>query len=618
MTRIIERTDEDRFLIEKIKGNPLFRKAFTFDDIISAAVNGDLVLELSEDDGTEVLEESNLEEIQRVMPFIMRIFDKPRTFIRSSAEKVPIDTAKRINYMAISKLTRDSSDWYARTTLTVKPKNVMAEVSEETLDLYENRFVCTLVDKLMEVIQENKRACEEDLKKYRDDITLIALEREYQLNESTRFYNKITKMSAKIGREYELNTYLSTLNNRLNILRNLEKKILALRTSDLYHEFRLKKRVKDPIQKTNIILFDQSYNQAYRLWNYLKDTHKIMVLRTLTQPIDSQDLQSAYILYSFLCLCVSLYDLGFEDKGRTSIYFDGRTVHTERFVLKRERDGSIIECEPKEDHIVLRHKIGTYASKVWSEFWLRPRYDDFESMSPECIEDLTDELMTNMAVKKKGTDPDRREYALVSINISRSESKSSMSERLKHRFYSIGDNFSLDESDKHLKEWAGHKKGMILVTPSSLRANMLKIEKILNLTTYQSVLERFGWDNLKQCPICGDTNHFKKGRDGDYICGGCKRRYSMTFCNHCDPKHKKSFPWIRYENEKFLSNNDVMQGYSEMPIHNQMSKIENIMRECTTTFFDIVKEGNKFKLKTICPRCCHVLGDDVGKKHDAS
>ena len=121
----ITRKDEGKFLKLKIAENSVFDAALTFDDLISAIGDGRLPLEVSDDDGSRVIDDSSIEEIKKVIPCLLKIVDKPRSFIRSLEEKVPVETAKRINHKAIAKLSQDSNDWYARTLLAVKPKNIV-------------------------------------------------------------------------------------------------------------------------------------------------------------------------------------------------------------------------------------------------------------------------------------------------------------------------------------------------------------------------------------------------------------------------------------------------------------------------------------------------------------
>lgn len=139
MAKIITKNDEIIFLIDKIARNPIFlnHENVSLNDIYSAFESGELRLQTNDEDGTSVIDDTDLKEINKVIPWLFKIIEKPRSFICTYEEKVPIETAKRINYKAISMLSRDSNDWYDRTILNVKPKNIVSDVSEETIDIYE-------------------------------------------------------------------------------------------------------------------------------------------------------------------------------------------------------------------------------------------------------------------------------------------------------------------------------------------------------------------------------------------------------------------------------------------------------------------------------------------------
>ena len=66
---------------------------------------------------------------------------------------------------------------------------------------------------------------------------------------------------------------------------------------------------------------------------------------------------------------------------------------------------------------------------------------------------------------------------------------------------------------------------------------------------------------------------------------------------------------IKYINEKFLENDEVVKGLSDMSTYYKLSKIETIMGEKATTAFELEKEVSGWKLKTICPYCGIKLGD---------
>lgn len=208
----ITRKDEEKFLKLKIAENSAFDAALTFDDLISAIGDGKLPLEVSDDDGSRVIDDSSIEEIKKVIPCLLKIVDKPRSFIRSLEEKVPVETAKRINHKAIAKLSQDSNDWYARTLLAVKPKNIVSDINVETIDLYENRFICSLIDRISKLLTQARLFYQDQIKTLDDNSAINVINREYQYNtESFKFYNKI---SSKLYSNHEESDYRKKVGER--------------------------------------------------------------------------------------------------------------------------------------------------------------------------------------------------------------------------------------------------------------------------------------------------------------------------------------------------------------------------------------------------------------------
>ena len=203
---------------------------------------------------------------------MLKIVDKPRSFIRSLEEKVPVETAKRINHKAIAKLSQDSNDWYARTLLAVKPKNIVSDINEETIDLYENRFICSLIDRISKLLAQARLFYQDQIKTLDDNSAINVINREYQYNtESFKFYNKI---SSKLYSNHEESDYRKKVDAELDSILRVEKKIVLLKRSDLYRTLHKKRKVVDPIQKTNILMFEYNYNQAYKLWKYLNQNNQ--------------------------------------------------------------------------------------------------------------------------------------------------------------------------------------------------------------------------------------------------------------------------------------------------------------------------------------------------------
>lgn len=61
----ITRLDEIKFLQFKIADNPIFHNPIKYDELIESIKSGKLSLEVSDDDGTKIIDDSSIEEIRK-------------------------------------------------------------------------------------------------------------------------------------------------------------------------------------------------------------------------------------------------------------------------------------------------------------------------------------------------------------------------------------------------------------------------------------------------------------------------------------------------------------------------------------------------------------------------
>ena len=100
----IKRKDEEKFLKFKIADNACFENPLTFDEIIEYISMGILPLEVSEDDGTKVLDEEQFEEIKRVVPFLLKIIDKLKLIIYQMIILLEQELLIHIHFLCITML----------------------------------------------------------------------------------------------------------------------------------------------------------------------------------------------------------------------------------------------------------------------------------------------------------------------------------------------------------------------------------------------------------------------------------------------------------------------------------------------------------------------------------
>lgn len=592
----ITRKDEQKYLRFKILENPIFAEELSVAEIITNIENGSLSLEVSEDDGTKILDDSSIEEIKRVVPFLLKIVDKPRSFIRSLEEKVPVETAKRINHKAIAKLSQDSNDWYARTVLSVKPKNVVSDVNEETIDLYENRFVCALISRISGLLSQARQYYESQIQYFDENSAQREMEYTYSTN-SFPFYNTISKKRKDFSDDQ---TFRRKLEDELESIKQIEKKIRLLKRSEFYRTLRKKRKVVDPIQKTNILMFEFNYNQAYKLWKYLNEQHQEDRLN-LELEIPEEESQGTYKVYGFLCLVATLRDMGFEEVSEARLaYRNNEFSFTKPFVFVRGEDK--IELHLCKEGLKCRLLLDEIKVK-YDEFVFVSDFKNFEPLSRSDVDEETRNILSrNLPTQKLS--PISSVYTLLSINLTRCSEENVFSDKVYRRFFSIGDNFSPDERKEYLGKWCDYKSGIIILTPVNLKNNFLKLERIIN---YHILKNKIGNKKPEVCPICG--NPIRENSPDNYSCHYCHHNISLTYCNDCDPQHNKPILWIKYTDENFLQKETIVRGLAEKSPYYRMGKIETIMGEHSITSFELDYDVGKWKLKTICPHCGIKLGD---------
>ena len=617
---------EEKFLKLKFAENQIFSSALSFNDIINFLKDNTLPLEMLKDDGTKVLDDLSIVEIEKVVPCLLKIVDKPRSFIKTLEKKVPVEIAKKINYKAISKLSRDCNDWYARTVLTVKPKKIVSDIHEETVNLYENRFICSLIDRISNLIVQTRLYYEKQSKKIDDNIAINAINRKYNYTtDSFKFYNNISKNISF----YDNDTgYKTKVEDELKRIKKLEKKVKVLKSSVLYKLLHKQRKVTDPIQKTNILMFEYNYNQAYKLWKYLNSDNKEQKLELKIES-DETAMKIYYKLYCFICILASLHDLNFKETSNNKIYFnkDSLELMIKPSEVQKAKDFNKSKQKEKEgeslifekDSIIIKLSITNEyikcslsfenlnknnQKKIIDDFYFYPDYTNFEIMNRSDVTDKTKDILNKLVDDSKFTNTTSK-YGIVSIDMNICSEDNSFSDKVYRRFYSMGNNFSPEEEQNDLDKWASYKTGISIISPMDLRNNFLNLERIFN---YHLIKNTNFEEKLSICPLCGGRN-ISQNNQNDYTCYDCSHNISITYCNNCDTSHKRPIFWVKYKDEKFLELKEITEKLSNMKIFDKLSRIETIMGEKATTAFELEKETSGWKLKTICPYCGKQLGE---------
>ena len=102
----------------------------------------------------KVVDETWLKVIEEGIDAIFNIVDKPRRFITTSEEVVPVALAKKITADSVRHLSMNTQFIASDENGDIQPTRVLNVTTEESYDLYENRFIYHLIQRLFAFVDK--------------------------------------------------------------------------------------------------------------------------------------------------------------------------------------------------------------------------------------------------------------------------------------------------------------------------------------------------------------------------------------------------------------------------------------------------------------------------------
>lgn len=242
-----------------------------------------------------------LDKIEFCCPYLDIIVRNPKLTLIKEERIVNVERSKNVTVESIKDLAKHTNyiSKYDKENNYVEPSKILNVFNEETYNIYENRFLYTLIKRLEDFIRKK----EDQLKKFKfSDSKLL----EYSATSETDF--------ERVSIELRLNSE-SFPDDKPNKKINDEIKLARLRikrikdylkswdNSELFKELeRLHVSfVNPPLKKTNILLKNPNFQIAVNLWDYLVkyDLMEENSLRPDIEQVGKNPLQD-FIDYSFL------------------------------------------------------------------------------------------------------------------------------------------------------------------------------------------------------------------------------------------------------------------------------------------------------------------------------
>ena len=240
----------------------------------------------------KVVDERWLTVVEEGIEAIFNIVDKPRRFIATSEEVVPVALAKKITADSVRHLSQNTQFIASDENGEIQPTRILNVTTEESYDLYENRFVYHLIQRLFAFVDK------------RTDVIF------WSTGDETC---NVMSMESKVDDAYEEISYKveMTIKNRQSLVENdtdnmdLFKRIdrvrrlsRILRTSSFCDIMNGCAKVRSPIQRPNLMMKDPDYRTCYKLWQFIESYDEVGY--TIEEQDSALQFDEEYLLQMYI------------------------------------------------------------------------------------------------------------------------------------------------------------------------------------------------------------------------------------------------------------------------------------------------------------------------------
>lgn len=244
----------------------------------------------------QISDTSWIDMVEDCIPYLDNIIRNPRRFIVQEENIVPIEKTKVVTEESIRHLAQHTQLIQdVKEDGSVMPEKLLNVYREETVDLYENRFIKSLVDNLY-IFVTNKLK-ESDQRSFANITNEVSYEGSYKKKKEQ--INVKVMLTSKYEDNVDSTKDGHSLEERIE---HIKEVIVAFRSSTFIKSLKESSPVRSPIRKTNVILKEPNFIKALELWEYLeKNNIKPMseIVKT-SEIIKSVDIKDKYDLAFFI------------------------------------------------------------------------------------------------------------------------------------------------------------------------------------------------------------------------------------------------------------------------------------------------------------------------------
>lgn len=202
--------------------------------------------------------------IEGALHSIEQIVRNPRKFIAQNELILDVAKVRRTNSKTVTHLTTHSQ--YVQNIDKdgeVTPKKLLTFEMDEDIAIYENRFICALVNRLIIFVERRFKDLEGNMRDFEQ--TNVCLESEFEYGTS-KFRCNLNLQVEEPPENDESAKRNRDLFERVALIR---RRLRVIQATEFMKQLSKAKPVRPPIQKTNLLTKNVDYNNCYKLWLYI-------------------------------------------------------------------------------------------------------------------------------------------------------------------------------------------------------------------------------------------------------------------------------------------------------------------------------------------------------------
>ena len=238
------------------------------------------------------IDEKWLNTIEDTLDSINNIIEKPRRFITTKEEVVPVSLAKKITADSVRHLSQNTQFIAATEDGDVHPTRILNVTVDETYDLYENRFIYHLIQRLVTFIDK------------RTDVLFWSTgdEKRNVMTMESKIEDGYEEIEYKLEMKIKnRQSFAENESDNMNLFMRIDRvrrRVMALKTSSFCSIMAGCSKVRSPIQRTNLIMKDPDYRNCYKLWQFIESYDEVgysIDIRNTNIEYDEDYLTNMYV-----------------------------------------------------------------------------------------------------------------------------------------------------------------------------------------------------------------------------------------------------------------------------------------------------------------------------------